>query len=281
MNRTVPDRLRRLPALFDWRVALLVMGLVVIAVPYVWITLTAFKHRVDAAAVPPVLVSPVTIENFRTIFDGPYLGSLVNTAIITFTTTIATLAIGVPAGYAFARGKFPGKMLLAGWLLFSRMMPPVIFIVPLFLYFQRLRLINTFTGLTLAYMTGLLPFTVWMMAAYFADVPEELEEAARVDGATRKQSFTKVALPLALPGVSTVGLLIAIASLGEYFIPFILAGIDTTPASVGVVNYVGANTINWGAMAAASLTLIVPVFVLTLVAQKGMIRGLTSGAIKG
>lgn len=264
-----------------WQRFFLLLGLVIIGVPYIWITLTAFKLRVDAAAVPPVLISPVTLDNFREVLDGPYLRSLLNTAIVTITTTVATLVIGVPAGYGFAKGRFAGRFLLGGWLLVSRMMPPVIFIIPLFVYFQRLGLINTFTGLTLAYMTGLLPFTVWMMAAYFGDVPEELEEAARVDGASRSQVFRRVSLPLVVPGIATVGLLIAIASLGEYFIPFILAGVDTTPASVGVVNYVGVNSINWGAMAAASLTLIVPVFILTILSQKGLLRGLTAGAVKG
>lgn len=259
----------------------LLVGLLFIGIPYIWITLTAFKNRVDAAAVPPVILSPVTLDNFREVLSGPYLRSILNSAIVTVTTTAATLLIGVPAGYGFGRGRFTGRLVLGGWLLVSRMMPPVIFIIPLFVYFQRLGLINTFTGLTLAYMTGLLPFTIWMMAAYFSDVPPELEEAARVDGATRGQVFRRVSLPLVLPGVATVGLLVAIAALGEYFIPFILAGVNTTPASVGVVNFVGANTINWGAMAAASLTLIVPVFLLTMLSQKGLLRGLTSGAVKG
>lgn len=263
------------------RIALLAIGLVIIAVPYVWIVLTAFKRPVDAAAVPPKLFSPTTLANFQALFDGPYIGSLVNTAIITVTTTLATLLFGVPAGYAIARGKFAGRRFIGGWLLFSRMMPPVIFIVPLFLFFHKLHLINSFLGLTLAYMTGLLPFTVWMSASYFADIPTELEDAAKVDGCSKPQAFLRVALPLAIPGISTVGLLIAIAALGEYFVPLLLAGPDTTPAAVGVVNFIGVDTINWGAMAAAALTLVVPVFVLTLLAQRGLLRGLTAGAVKG
>jgi multiple sugar transport system permease protein len=120
-----------------------------------------------------------------------------------------------------------------------------------------------------------------MCAGYFEDIPQEIEEAARVDGASRMRAFVTVVLPMALPGVLTVGVLIAIASWSEYFIPFLLAGNGTNPATVGLVNYVGTNTIDWGGMAAASLTLVAPVVVLTLFAQRGMLRGLSAGAVKG
>jgi multiple sugar transport system permease protein len=260
---------------------LLITGLIIALVPYLWIVLTAFKRQVDATAVPPKLFSPISFKSWETLAAGQFPGSLVNSLIITVGTTVATLVIGVPAGYAFARGRFRGRRLLGGWLLFSRMMPPVIFIIPLFLFFYQLKLINTYQGLVLAYMSGLLPFTVWMCASYFEDIPLEIEEAARVDGASRTRAFLTVVLPLALPGVLTVGVLIAIAAWSEYFIPFLLGGFDTTPATVGLVNYVGADVIDWGAMAAASLTLVAPVLFLTIIAQRGMLRGLSAGAVKG
>jgi multiple sugar transport system permease protein len=263
------------------RVGLLVFGLLAIAVPYLWILLTAFKRPVDAASVPPVLFSPTTLNNFAKLVDDKYFNSLVNSVIIAALTTASTLLLGVPAGYAFARGRFPGRTFLGGWLLFSRMVPPVIFIIPLFLFFHDLGLIDSFGGLMLAYMTGLLPFAIWMSASYFADIPVDVEDAARVDGCTRFQAFIWTALPLALPGIATVANLIAIAAWGEYFIPLILAGPTTTPATVGVVNFVGYDAINWGGMAAASLTLVAPVFLLTIAAQRGLLRGLTAGAVKG
>jgi multiple sugar transport system permease protein len=263
------------------KVALLVLGLLIVAVPYLWIVLTALKRPVDAAAVPPEIFAPTTLNNFVQLFNGKYVGSLINSVIIAVSTTVATLVLGVPAGYAFARGRFTGREFLGGWLLFSRMVPPVIFIIPLFLFFHNLGLIDSFTGLTLAYMTGLLPFTIWMSASYFADLPTEIEDAARVDGCTRMQSFLFTALPMALPGIVTVANLILIAAWGEYFVPLILAGPRTTPATVGVVNYVGYDTVNWGGMAAASLTLVLPVFLLTIAAQRGLLRGLTAGAVKG
>lgn len=263
------------------RFIVLLAGLVIIAVPYLWILLTAFKFPVDAASVPPVIFSPFTLSNWQSLAASPFLGSLGNSAIITVATTAATLVIGGPAGYAFARGQFFGRRFLGGWLLFSRMVPPVIFIIPLFLFFHILGLIDSFLGLTLAYLTGLLPFTIWMAASYFQDVPLELEDAARVDGASRLRVFISIVVPLAIPGVLTVGFLIAIAAWSEYFIPLILAGFHTTPASVGLVDFIGVDAINWGALAAGALTLVIPVVLLTLLAQRGMIRGLTVGAVKG
>ena len=178
------------------------------------VKLTAFKRPVDAAAVPPKLFSPITFGNWEKLLSGPFPESLGASAVITIGTVVFTLGLGVPAGYAFARGRFPGRRFLGGWLLFSRMIPPVIFIIPLFMYFHQLRLVNTYQGLILAYMTGLLPFTVWMTASYFTDIPVEIEEAARVDGASRFRAFL-VVLPLALPGVLTVGVLIPRDDRGE------------------------------------------------------------------
>lgn len=262
-------------------ITILLVGMVVVIVPYLWIILTSIKRQVDATAIPPKIISPLSFKSWEALLDGPFVGSLGSSVIITVATTVATLAIGVPAGYAFARGRFPGRRFLGGWLLFSRMVPPVIFIIPLFLFFNQLRLTNSYLGLVLAYMSGLLPFTVWMCASYFEDVPQEIEEAARVDGASRARAFLTVVLPLAIPGVLTVGVLIAIAAWSEYFIPFLLGGFGTMPATVALVNNVGADVIDWGQMAAASLTLVVPVAVLTLFAQRGMLRGLSAGAVKG
>jgi ABC-type glycerol-3-phosphate transport system permease component len=259
----------------------LIIGLIFVAIPFAWILLTAFKRPVDAASVPPLIFSPFTLDNFRALRSDEYIGSLINSVIITFLATTITLIFGVPAGYAFARGKFRGRRFFGAFLLFSRMVPPVIYIIPLFLFFHKLHLIGTFAGLTLAYLTGLLPFTVWMSASYFQDIPSELEEAGRIDGCNRMQAFALIALPLAMPGVISVGLLICIAAWSEYFIPMLLGGPTTSPATVGIVNFIGVDSINWGAMCAGALTLIIPVFILTLLAQRGLLSGLTAGAIKG
>ena len=274
-------RHRRRKGILALRILLLLIGLVLIGIPFLWIVLTAFKDPVAADASPPMFISPLTLSNFDALFQDGYAKSLLNSVIITTLSTGFTLIFGIPAGYAFARGRFRGRNFFGAFLLFSRMVPPVIYIIPLFLFFHLLNLIGTFTGLTLAYLTGLLPFTVWMSASYFQGVPVELEEAARVDGASRLRVFFKIALPLALPGVVSVGLLIGMAAWGEYFIPLILGGFSTEPATVGIVDFVGIDGSSWGPMAAGALCLIVPVFLATLVAQRSLIDGLTSGALKG
>jgi len=263
------------------RILLLLIGLVLIGIPFLWIVLTAFKDPVAADASPPMFISPLTLSNFSTLFQDGYAKSLLNSVIITTLATGFTLIFGIPAGYAFARGKFRGRNFFGAFLLFSRMVPPVIYIIPLFLFFHLLNLIGSYLGLTLAYLTGLLPFTVWMSASYFQGVPVELEDAARVDGCSRLRSFVSISLPLALPGIVSVGLLIGIAAWGEYFIPLILGGFSTEPATVGIVDFVGIDGSSWGPMAAGALCLIVPVFLATLVAQRSLIDGLTSGALKG
>jgi multiple sugar transport system permease protein len=274
-------RRRRRKGILALRILLLLIGLVLIGIPFLWIVLTAFKEPVAADASPPMFISPLTLSNFDSLFQDGYAKSLLNSVIITTLSTGFTLIFGIPAGYAFARGKFRGRNFFGAFLLFSRMVPPVIYIIPLFLFFHLLNLIGTFTGMTLAYLTGLLPFTVWMSASYFQGVPVELEDAARVDGCGRLRSFISISLPLALPGIVSVGLLIGIAAWGEYFIPLILGGFSTEPATVGIVNFVGIDGSSWGPMAAGALCLIVPVFLATLVAQRSLIDGLTSGALKG
>lgn len=272
---------RRRKGILALRILLLLIGLVLIGIPFLWIVLTAFKEPVAADASPPIFISPLTLSNFRALFQSNYAQSLLNSVIITGLASGFTLIFGIPAGYAFARGKFRGRGFFGAFLLFSRMVPPVIYIIPLFLFFHLLNLIGSFTGLTLAYLTGLLPFTVWMSASYFQGVPVELEEAARVDGCSRFRIFVKIALPLALPGIVSVALLIGIAAWGEYFIPLILGGFSTYPATVGIVDFVGIDGSSWGPMAAGALCLIVPVFLATLVAQRSLIDGLTAGALKG
>ena len=274
-------RHRRRKGILALRILLLLIGLVLIGIPFLWIVLTAFKEPVAADASPPMFISPLTLSNFDALFQDGYAKSLLNSVIITTLSTGFTLIFGIPAGYAFARGRFRGRNFFGAFLLFSRMVPPVIYIIPLFLFFHLLNLIGTFTGLTLAYLTGLLPFTVWMSASYFQGVPVELEDAARVDGCSRLRSFVSISLPLALPGIVSVGLLIGIAAWGEYFIPLILGGFSTEPATVGIVDFVGIDGSSWGPMAAGALCLIVPVFLATLVAQRSLIDGLTSGALKG
>jgi multiple sugar transport system permease protein len=259
----------------------LVAGLVVVFLPFVWLLSTAFKNQVDAFALPPRLVFQPTLDNFGRLLEGQFAQYGLNSLIVTSLATAVALILGIPAGYGLAIGRFRGRHVLAGWLLVTYMAPAVVYIVPMFVIFVRLGLINTYLGLVLGYQTGMLPFAAWLMRAYFADFPIELEEAARIDGCTRARAFLEVVLPVSLPGVTTVALLVAIAAWSELFGAFILGGSDTFTAPIGVYGFLSDYSSDYGALAASTLFIVVPVLLATIIAQRGLLKGLTAAAVKG
>jgi multiple sugar transport system permease protein len=166
------------------------------------------------------------------------------------------------------------------WILLTRLAPPVAFVIPLYVVFTRLRLINTFQGLTIAYLTVTLPFVIWVMTGFFQGIPEELEDAARIDGCTRFGALIRVVLPLAAPGVVTASIFSLVMSWNQYFYPLILGGRNTNPAPLIIATFVNFEGPNWGVHAASGIAVVAPVLLFTLVAQKGLVRGLMGGAIK-
>jgi multiple sugar transport system permease protein len=146
--------------------------------------------------------------------------------------------------------------------------------------YLKLGISGSYLALTLTYEIGLLPFAIFMMRGYFADVPVQLEEAALIDGCTRLRAFRLVVLPIMWPAVVTVGILVAIASWGEYFAALVLSNENTVTAPVAIYTYVGTESSDWGTMAAGGSLVVVPVLVLAMVVQRGLIRGLTAGAVK-
>ena len=262
-------------------IAILSLGLVVVLLPFLWIVSTAFKTQVDAMAIPPKITFTPTFDNLGFLTQG-FLQYEINSIIVTTGATIVALVLGVPAGYALAStGTRRTARLLGLWMLATYIVPGIVFIVPLFLIFNQLGLVNTYLGLILGYQTGLIPFTVWMSRSYFVEVPPELEDAARVDGCSRFQAFRKVILPVTITGISTVGLLVAIFAWGEYFGTLILGGSDTYTVTIGIYNYVGSFGSDLGKLAMASLIVVIPILLATVIAQRGLLRGVTGGAVKG
>ena len=257
----------------------LIAGLGFVLLPVFWLLTTAFKQRTDAFSYPPKFVFSPTLDNFRTLFQSEFIRDIGHSVILTLLATTVALALGVPAGYSFARAKFRGQGLIATWLLTSYVMPPVVFIIPMYIVFLNIGLTGSYWSMVLAYETGLLPFTVFMMRSYFIDVPKELDEAAMVDGCSRGQAFVKVILPVTWPGVLTVGILVSIASWGEYFGALVLSDAKTTTAPIAIVRYVGLQSANWSAMAAGGVLVVVPMLIVAAFAQRGIIRGLTAGAV--
>jgi multiple sugar transport system permease protein len=259
---------------------LLIIGAVFVLLPLFWLLSTAFKTPAAAFALPPKWISKPTTSNFTTLLTGQFGHSVLNSLIVAAASTAVALLLGIPAGYSFARAPVRGARIINGWFILAYVAPPAVFIIPLYIIYQHLSLLDTYWGLVLAYETGLLPFTVWLMRVYFAEVPRELDEAAWIDGCSKMRALWRVVLPTVWPGVSTVGLLVGLASWGEYFGAAILTGPRTQTAPVAVYSFVGTLTSNWSELAAAGLIVVVPALIATIAVQRGFVSGLTFGAVK-
>jgi multiple sugar transport system permease protein len=259
---------------------LLIIGAVFVLLPLIWLLSTAFKTPSAAFALPPKWISKPTTSIFTTLLTGQFGHSVLNSVIVAAASTAVALLLGIPAGYSFARAPVRGARIINSWFILAYVAPPAVFIIPLYIIYQHLSLLDTYWGLVLAYLTGLLPFTVWLMRVYFAEVPRELDEAAWIDGCSKMRALWQVVLPTVWPGVSTVGLLVGLASWGEYFGAAILTGPRTQTAPVAVYSFVGTLTSNWSELAAAGLIVVVPALIATIAVQRGFVSGLTFGAVK-
>jgi multiple sugar transport system permease protein len=257
----------------------LLVGLCFILLPVFWLVETAFQKPVDAFVIPPHFIFGPTLENFRNLLHSQFASSLEHSLILMLLSTAVALVLGVPAGYAMARSRFRGSRAMSAWLIGAYITPALVYIVPLYVIYQRLDLIGSYPSLILYYETFQLPFTIFMMRGFFTDVPREFDESAWIDGCSKLKAFYRIVLPMVLPGVATVAILDAIGSWGEYFGALIFSGPSTETAPVAIYQYVGLEVSDWSTMAAAALFVVVPIMVLTAMAQRGLIRGLTSGGL--
>lgn len=253
----------------------LAVGAAFILLPLFWILDTAFKPLGDAFVLPPKFVYSPTLGNFRALIGGQYnqyVADMGHSAIIMVISVGVAIALGVPAGYGLARSRFRGSGTITGWLIVAYIVPALVYIVPLYALYTKLGLSGTYFSIILYYETFEMPFVVFMMRSYFADVPRELEDAARVDGCSRWQAFNRIMIPLVVPGLSTVTILTCIMSWGEFFGALIFTGSSTITAPVAIEQYIGQDTSNWSTLAAAALLLVLPVLVLAGFVQRGYLR---------
>lgn len=260
---------------------LLAAGAVVMLAPLAWLLITAIQRPLDAFAQPPKFVFTPTLGNFVALGEQDFYASLMNSAVVMVASAVLSLAFGVPAGYALSRARFRGSRLLVGWLAFVYATPALIWIIPLFMIFQTTGLLGTRTSLVLFYESAQLPMVIFLMASYFTDLPSSLEEAAAVDGASKWQTLLRVILPSALPGIATVTTLVCIVSWGEYYGALIFSGFDSKTAPVALAEYLGEGASNWSTLAAGGLFVVLPVMVLTVVAQRGYLRRVESTGSTG
>lgn len=249
--------------------------------PLLWLLSTALKTRKDAFASPPTLFFIPTFENFTKVMaQGDFLAAYGNSIVVVLATTLFSLVFGVTGGYTIARTSGKATKAMGMWIIMVRMAPAMGFALPFFLMFRALGMLDTYPALILVYMTITLPFVTWIMAGYFRSIPVELEEAARMDGCTRVEALFKVVVPSSWPGIVTCAIFSFIMSWNEFFYPLILSGRNTRTAPVAIQGYISSSGVNWGELAAASVLVILPVLIFTIFTQKGLVRGLTAGAIK-
>jgi len=254
--------------------------------PFYWMIVTAFRD-VQYTFEPNPLPDHVTFNNFTTAFDpaNNQLGlGLANSLFIGSTVTIIALVVGVFAAYALARLTFPGKGLVMGFVLGASMFPGVALLTPLFGLFTDIGWAGTYQALIIPYISGALPLTVYTLNSFFREMPWELEEAAKIDGATPGQAFRKVILPLAAPGLVTAGLLTAFFVWNEFLLAQTLTSSPkafTVPVSVA--NFTGSQKfeIPLGTISAASVVITVPLVLAVIIFQKRIVAGMTAGAVKG
>jgi multiple sugar transport system permease protein len=272
-------RLRRLAGRLGLWFSILVLVSPALFV-FLWMLSLSLKNEVDNMAFPPVFVPhPPTFANFVKVFrENNFLQYTVNSLIVTCSATLAALAVGVPAGYGIAKAR---AMKVAALILIARVTPGLSFLVPLFILFQWIGLINTLTGIAITHLVLTVPIVVWIMIGFFEGLPGELEEAALVDGATIWQAFRHIALPLARPGITVALILAFIMSWNNFLFGIVLAGRTTRTLPIAVYNMLTFEQISWGPLAAAALVVTAPVLVLTLLIQKEIVAGLTAGGVKG
>jgi multiple sugar transport system permease protein len=252
--------------------------------PVLWILSLSLKPAADVGDGKLIPTNP-SLGNYRDIFtSGEFVRPLINSIGISLITTAIAVVIAAFAAYAIARLDFPGKALLLSGALAIAMFPPVSIIGPLFNIWRATGLYDTWPGLILPYMTFALPLAIWTLAAFFREIPWDLEQAAQVDGATPYQAFRKVILPLALPGVFTSAIIVFIFCWNDFLFAISLTSTEaarTVPAATAFFT-ASSNFINpTGQIAAAAIVVTVPIIIMVLVFQRRIVAGLTAGAVKG
>ncbi|MGD6817141.1 carbohydrate ABC transporter permease [Metabacillus sp. 84] len=256
----------------------------VVMFPFLWILLASVKPATELfgeKAFTPFTDNP-TFRNYVSVFvDFPFLKYLWNSFVVAISTTIYTVFVASFAAYAIARLKFKGKTVILGLVLSVTMFPQIATISPIYIILKNLGLTNSYLGLIIPYTTIALPLSIWLLVTFFRKIPFELEEAAKMDGATIMQTFWRVIFPLAAPGLFTTAILVFIAAWNEFLFALTIntdQAYKTVP--VGIALFQGQFSIPWGEISAATVIVTIPLVILVLLFQRRIVSGLTSGSVK-
>lgn len=288
MNENAQHRIKATLLSLAHKITLFV-AMTIICLPGLWIVLASFRPTVEIMAKPPVWIpQDLSFDAYIAMFSGigqggiPVIEYFRNSLIISVTSTVISLAIGMAGGYAFARYRFKGKSGIFLGLMLTRTVPGIALSLPLFFVYSKLGIIDSHFGLILAYVALNVPFTIWLIDGFFRQVPKDLAEAAQIDGCTRWQAFWQVEFPLAGPGIASAGIFAFLTSWNEFALASQLTrSVTSKTLPVGLLDYTAEFTIDWRGMCALAVVMIIPALVLTFIVQKHLVSGLTSGAVKG
>lgn len=266
------------------RKLLLIILVLIIVVPILFplyfVFISSFKNMAQVYIMPPKLIGfkPI-LDNYIYIFKTQHYGSyMINSTIVAAVSTALSLLFGVPAAYVIGRYKMTKA---STGILAARLLPNISILLPYYFIFSRLKMIDTYSVLILSHMVLSMPLIVWIMTGFFSDIPIELEEAAIVDGCSRQRCFGSVVLPLCAPGLVTCSTLSFLGSWNNFQFAMILSGEKTRTLPVSLQYFVSGADIRWGRMMAATIVVIVPTIILTMILQKYIVQGMTAGAVKG
>lgn len=264
-----------LVTIVSWLIAALIFF------PIFWMILTSFKTELNAFSSPPSLFFWPTLENYLVVFErSNYLRYAMNSVVISFVSSILAMIIGIPAAYsmAFYPTKRTQGVLL--WMLSTKMLPPVGVLVPIYLLARDTSLLDTRTGLVIIFTLINLPIVIWMIYTYFKDVPKDILEACRMDGASLWQEIRHVLIPITMGGLSSTFLLSLILSWNEAFWSLNLTASKAAPLTALIASYSSPEGLFWAKLSAASTLAVAPILVFGWISQKQLVRGLTFGAVK-
>lgn len=250
--------------------------------PIVWMVVSSFKPDNALFAFPPRFIFAPTETHYAGLFTGAntFATYIKNSVIASVSSTVISIVLGTAAGYGLARTHFKGKEDLSFWIISTRMAPIAAVILPLYLFYSKLHLLNTLIGLIIAYLTFSLPFAIWLMNAFFVDLPIALEEASKVDGATKWQTFIHIVLPLSAPGIVTTAILCFIFAWNDYAFATTFGGPGSQTIPIAAAQLMTQSGIDWGKLMAIGTVTVIPMIFFGMIVRRWLVRGLTLGAVK-
>jgi multiple sugar transport system permease protein len=251
--------------------------------PIVWSVLNSFKTEQDILAYPPKLFFSPSLAAYKAVLFGSssILPNLWSSLVISLGTTVLTMGTAIPAAYALARLRLRAKKFTGFYVLATQMLPPVGIIIPYFLILRNIGWIDTYEGIILIYLSFSLPFAIWLLVSYFEDIPFEMEEAAYLDGASRLQALRRIIIPQIKGGIAVTIVFVFLNAWNEFLFAVVLSGNTVRPLTIAMFNFVSVEQTLWAQLAAVSVSAMLPVILLGIIAQKNIVKGLTVGAVKG